>query len=215
MVSTVDGRAALEGRSAPISSPVDREVFHGLRTQAQAVMVGGRTAAIEGYGPIVKSPELAARREAEGLDAHPLAVLVSSSLAFDPAYVPLLGDVSSRVAVITGAGHDIEGAAAQITYIRTSAGEGSLRPALEQLREEHGVASILCEGGPTLFHALLREDLVSELFLCVSPMLAGGEPALDIVHGPVLREPADLWLISCHEAEDSLFLRYRVRRGTP
>ena len=169
MVSTVDGRAAVEGRSAPISSPADREIFHGLRTQAHAVMVGGRTAAIEGYGPIVKSPELAARREAEGLDAQPLAVLVSSSLAFDAADVPMLGDAGSRVAVVTSAEHEIEGAAAQITYIRTSAGEGSLRPALEELHEEHGVASILCEGGPTLFHALLREDLVSELFLCREP----------------------------------------------
>ena len=73
--------------------------------------------------------------------------------------------------------------------------------------------SILCEGGPTLFHTLLAEDLVTELFLCLRPMLAGGEPALDIVAGAALPAPADLWLISCHEAEDSLFLRYRVRRG--
>ena len=212
MVSTADGRAAVDGRSAPISSPADREIFHGLRTQVDAVMVGCRTAAIERYGSIVKSPALSARREAERLDAHPLAVLVSNSLALEAADVPLLADAAARVAVITSAEHEIEGAAAQITYVRTTAGEGSLRPALERLRQEHGVGSILCEGGPSLFHALLREDLVSELFLCVSPMLVGGEPALDIVHGPALPEPADLRLISCHEAADALFLRYRVRR---
>jgi riboflavin biosynthesis pyrimidine reductase len=212
MVSTADGRGAVEGKSAPMSSPADREIFHGLRTQVDAVMVGGRTASIEGYGPMIKSPELAARREEEGLEPNPLAVLVSSSLAFDPGDVPLLGDPESRVAVVTSAANELEGTAAQMTYIRTPAGEGNLKPALALLREEHGVGSILCEGGPSLFHALLREELVTELFLSVAPLLAAGEPALDIVHGPALPEPARLWLVSCNEAEDSLFLRYRVRR---
>ncbi len=213
MVSTADGRGTVEGRTAPISDQADREIFHGLRTQADAVMVGARTAAIEGYGPIVKSLALAGRREGEGLAPVPLAVLVSQSLAFTADQVPLLADPAARVVIVTPAERELEGVNAAIEYIRIPPGDGSLAEGVRRLAEEHGVRSIICEGGPSLNHALLREGLVTELFLSISPMLAGGEPALDIVHGPALEDPAALLLISCHEAEDSLFLRYRVRRG--
>ena len=40
MVSTADGKAAVQGRTVAISSSVDRAVFHNLRTQADAVMAG-------------------------------------------------------------------------------------------------------------------------------------------------------------------------------
>ena len=43
-VATLDGRATVEGRSGPIGDQADRELFHGLRTQADAVMVGANTA---------------------------------------------------------------------------------------------------------------------------------------------------------------------------
>src|SRR2546423_9822015 len=43
MVSTLDGRIAIDGRSGPIGGEADRELFFGLRTQADAVMVGAGT----------------------------------------------------------------------------------------------------------------------------------------------------------------------------
>jgi riboflavin biosynthesis pyrimidine reductase len=208
MVATVDGRATVEGRTAPMSSPADRELFHGLRTQADAVMVGARTAVLERYGRVVKSDALAARREAEGLEREPLAVLTSCSLGFTAQEIPLLQENDARVAIVTQADGEVAGAAADVSYVR-----GSLTEAMEALREEHGVRSVLCEGGPTLNRALLAEGLVDQLFLSVAPTLTGGDPMLAIVNGPELEDPPDLWLLSCHEAEDSLFLRYAVRRG--
>jgi riboflavin biosynthesis pyrimidine reductase len=47
MIATVDGRAVIDGRSGPIGDAADRELFHGLRTQADAVMCGARTATVE------------------------------------------------------------------------------------------------------------------------------------------------------------------------
>ena len=60
-------------------------------------------------------------------------------------------------------------------------------PDLARLREDHGVRSVLCEGGPTLNTHLLAAGLVDELFLSVDPVLVGGEDALTIVAG---RPPA-------------------------
>jgi 5-amino-6-(5-phosphoribosylamino)uracil reductase len=80
------------------------------------------------------------------------------------------------------------------------------------LRADYGVRSVLCEGGPHLNSALLRERLVDELFLCVSPRIAGepNEPAS--VEGIALPSPIDLELMTLHEAEQHLFFRYRLRR---
>ena len=50
MVSSLDGKATLEGRTQALSGEADRALFHELRTQADAVMVGAGTARSERYG---------------------------------------------------------------------------------------------------------------------------------------------------------------------
>src|SRR5918912_133860 len=54
MVVTADGRATLGGRTKEISSPADRELFHSLREQVDAVMAGTGTIALERYGRLVR-----------------------------------------------------------------------------------------------------------------------------------------------------------------
>ncbi len=82
---------------------------------------------------------------------------------------------------------------------------------IELLRAEHGVRSILCEGGPTLNSALLAQGLVDELFLTLSPQLVGGEDPLTIVAGPELEPPLQLDLVSLIEGGGDLLLRWRLR----
>jgi riboflavin biosynthesis pyrimidine reductase len=53
---------------------------------------------------------------------------------------------------------------------------------LRRLRTEHGVGSVLCEGGPQLLGDLLRADLVDELHLVIATKLAGGELPVTSVH---------------------------------
>lgn len=79
MVSTADGKVTIGGRSGPIGNEADRKLFHRLRTQADAVMVGAGTLRIEGYRRLVRDPDLRAARVAEGLAPDPLLVVVSRS----------------------------------------------------------------------------------------------------------------------------------------
>jgi riboflavin biosynthesis pyrimidine reductase len=77
------------------------------------------------------------------------------------------------------------------------------------------VPRLLCEGGPTLFGAMLHEELVDELFLTIAPKLAGGGRGPTIASGPPLAEPAKLrirWLL---EREETLFARYEVPPQNP
>jgi 2,5-diamino-6-(ribosylamino)-4(3H)-pyrimidinone 5'-phosphate reductase len=209
MVSTADGKAAVEGRTRAISSETDRQLFHHLRTQADAVMAGAGTVRTERYGPIVKNDELREKRKREGLDPNPLAIIVSGSLQL-PVDVPLLQDPESRVVILTHSRGELSGHRAQVDYLRSEGGTFDLRPLMERLRTDYGVRSVLCEGGPTLNASLLPYGLVDELFLTITPKLAGGADALTIVAGAPLPELVGLELVWALEDGSELYLRYRL-----
>ena len=207
MVATADARATVSGRTAPISSVADRQVFHGLRTRVDAVMVGAGTVRTERYGRLVRDPRRREQRRAAGLDPDPLAIVVSGSLNL-PADVPLLAEPEQRVVVVTASDGVIEGCAADVRYLRSSPVD--LAGALAQLRAEYGVRSILCEGGPHLNGSLLDAGLIDELFLTTSPAIAGGAAPLTILEGAAAGEPRALELVWLVAAGSELFARYAV-----
>jgi riboflavin-specific deaminase-like protein len=210
MAATADGRVAIGGRSAPVAGSADRELFHHLRTQADAVMVGAGTARIERYRRVVKGEELPAKRERSGVRPEPLAVIVSGSLDV-PSDLPVLQDPDSQVVVITASAESLPDVAANLSYLREP-GDWSLTGSMRALRTEHGIRSIVCEGGPHLNSSLLREGLVDELFLCISPRIAGEPNEPTSVEGVALPTPVDMQLVTLHEADEHLFFRYRLRR---
>jgi riboflavin-specific deaminase-like protein len=207
MVSSLDGKATIDWRTRGLSSELDRRLFHQLRTQADAVMVGAGTARVEGYGRMAKSEELREKRRAEGLEPDPLAVIVSARLDL-PADLPILNEPEQRVVIATGSDATLPDLAAQVEYVRVG---DDLPVLMARLREEHGIRSVLCEGGPTLNSHLLAAGLIDELFLTLHPKLSGGAAALTIVAGRTLVAPAELELVSLAEGDGDLFTRWRIQ----
>ncbi len=76
--------------------------------------------------------------------------------------------------------------------------------ALADLRAR-GVRALLCEGGPTLNRALLAAGVVDELFLTLSPLLAGNRDAPRIVEGDDLPAPVRLALEWVLRHDDELY----------
>ncbi len=214
MVSTVDGRASLGGRSGGIGGSADKELFHGLRTVVDAVMAGAGTVRAEHYRRLVRDEPKRELRAQRGLAEEPLACVVSGRLALDGG-IPLLDDPDARVAIITSSAASLpKGCRASIDYVR-AAREGALDlpGAMSQLHDRLGVRTLLCEGGPHLNAQLLAGGLVDELFLSVSPMLAGGDAVsetLRILSGPELNPPVALELVGALEHQSHLFLRYKI-----
>ena len=61
-----------------------------------------------------------------------------------------------------------------IKIITAGAGEGiDLAIALQHLRQELGIRTLLCEGGPTLYGELLRKQLIDEEFRTISLQVLG------------------------------------------
>lgn len=209
-VATADGRTSFDGRSGPISDEGDRQVFHGLRERVDAVMAGTATMRSERYGRMARDPERRRRRTQRGLAAEPLAVVITRS-GDVPLDIPLFAEPEANVVLFTPTDLDTSPCAAQVEVVRLDPGELTMTTAFRRLSSEYNVRVLLCEGGPTVFGALLHEDLVDELFLTVSPRLAGGGSEALITSGPPLPELLNLSLLWALEREGSLFLRYATR----
>lgn len=206
MVHTTDGRATVAGRTAPISSVADRQLFHALRTRVDAIMVGGGTLRVERYGRLVRDAARREQRRLIGLQPDPLAIVVSGSLDLAPD-LPLLQDPDSRVVIVTASQRSIDAVRADVQYMRFPDGV-DLGAALGLLRADNRVRCILCEGGPNLNASLVAAGLIDELFLTTVPAVAGGAGALSIMDGAPLQMPAPLELHSLCEHEGELFARY-------
>jgi riboflavin-specific deaminase-like protein len=209
-VASVDGRATVSGRSAPLSDEGDRALFHTLRESVDAVMAGTQTLQVERYGRLIKNPDARRRRVQRGLQAEPIAAVVSRS-GLVPYEIPLFSEPEARIVEFTGASAP-RPVPAQRELVSLDPDEVTLPRVMQQLRDEFGVRTLLCEGGPTLFGSLVAEDLVDELFLTLTPQLVGGVDNPAIVSGPPLPEPADLRLRWALERNGSLFLRFGFQR---
>jgi riboflavin-specific deaminase-like protein len=210
MVSTVDGRAALDGRSSALGGPADLAMLLELRTLADAVLIGTGTVRAEGYDRLVRDPERRARRRAAGLAEDPTAVLLSPSGRV-PWEAGLFAAAEQPVLVCAGRdGLEVPEVAASVEVLALD--DPALAALLGVLRAR-GVRSMLCEGGPGLNRSLFAAGLVDELFLTVGPVISGDDREPAIVAGPPLGSPAALELRSVSRAGDDLFLRYAVARG--
>jgi len=209
-VVSADGLAADEdGRSGGLGGPGDRELFRALRAHADGILVGAGTARTEGYGPHRLRPDLAARRAADGRDRPAAIVLVTRSLALDLAGEVFTAAATPTVVVTCAAAPAAARAAAARAGVLVVAGEDEvdLPLAVRLLREDHGLAHLLCEGGPRLVRGVLGAGLADELCLTLAPLVLGAD-------GPrfVGRLPGrvGLELAAVHEQDGELFLRYRI-----
>jgi 5-amino-6-(5-phosphoribosylamino)uracil reductase len=83
------------------------------------------------------------------------------------------------------------------------------------LKAEYDIDLLLCEGGPTLNHALISANLADELFVTLAPMRVGGGTSSDapVIPNGSPDQPKRMHLLSVYLASDELFLRYALNPG--
>lgn len=202
-VSSADGAATVGGRSGPLGGPGDKRIFDMLRLRCDALLVGANTVRTEKYDALRPDPRW---REAHGLTPYPLMVILSHSLDLDPEQA-IFAD-APRPPLILAAPGPAPGKLGEVAEMVTVS---DLAEVPVELRRR-GATRILCEGGPSLFGQLIAADLVDELCLTVSPLLAGGS-AGRIATGPPT-EAREMGLRQVLTDGHQLFLRYAVRSPT-
>lgn len=210
-VSSVDGAVTLDSYSAGLSGPVDKRVFGVLRKVCDVLLVAAGTLRHEGYRALrLDEPRRAWRRE-RGLPEYPTLVVVSRSLRLDPAQAAFADAPVRPVVLTTTDAVAPPGLSDVVDLLRCGTGSVDLAAGLAALRER-GFGQVLCEGGPHLFGALTAADLVDEVCLTVSPLLAGPGPGrITAGDGSV---PRGMTLRHVLAGEDGmLLLRYERDRG--
>lgn len=206
-VASVDGGATADGLSGGLSGDADKRLFELLRRTADAVLVGAGTVRSEGYGAMRVGDDSVAWRTARGMTAHPVFVIVSGSLDLDPASeiftkAPVMPIIVTSGTSTTEKRSAFDGLARVIVAGDT---ELQVEVMLAQLRDL-GLDAILCEGGPSLFGALLEAGVVDELRLTVSPVLVAGDAPR--ISGRPLRQPIEARLAEILLSGDVLLLGY-------
>ncbi|HWH94886.1 MAG TPA: dihydrofolate reductase family protein [Baekduia sp.] len=212
MVTSVDGRAAVAGRSVALGHPADRALLRELRTAADAILVGTGTLAAERYATLLDD-EQRARRVAEGRPAHPIIATVSRLLALPVAVAPVFMEDGVPIVAFTEAGEEVAAPAvdASLDVVRFAAGTLTLMAALEALAAR-GVRGVLCEGGPSLLRRLVAEGALDDVLVTVAPLLAGGSGPAMLEGAALAPGPARLMLRGVHRADDHVFLHYGLQR---
>ncbi|WP_460956029.1 pyrimidine reductase family protein [Parasphingorhabdus pacifica] len=215
-VSSLDGAVTVGGRSRGLSSRADQRVLGLIRDLSDVVLAGIGTATVEGYRGIKPTEARNARRTRFGLSEQPPPIaLVTRRCSLTPD-APLVTDTHVAPIVLTCEAAPVERrralADAGVDVVVTGDEDVDLHEAVSAL-DRRGLGRIGCEGGPTLFGKLIEQDLVDELCLTVSPMLAGGD-AGRIATGTPIEQPRGMRLVSALRAEESLLLlRYARMRG--
>ena len=208
--------------------PHDQWLMGLLRARADAVTVGANTLRTEsehrwtsGFIFPADEPTFAAMRAAEGRQRFPLQVFLTRSGEL-PRDAAVFDDPDLEVVVATterGAdrlaatlGDDVE-----VTVLVAGDDDLDLADVHRQLHRDHGVRTILCEGGPRIYGALLAAGELDEEFLTLSPVIVGGggdpeRPGL--LEGVPLApgDPTRARLLGLRRAGDHLFLRTAYRR---
>ncbi len=84
---------------------------------------------------------------------------------------------------------------------------------LATLRNKYNVRRLACEGGPTLFRALLKRSFIDQLNLTIAPYMFGGAkaPTLTGLSKEFLPHSARCLLIDMRKIGDECFLTYRIK----
>lgn len=206
MVTSADGATSVDGVSASLSSPVDRQVFSAIRAAADVILVAAETVRREGYRSPKTSPEVAASRKGRNQSPRPRLAVVSGSLDLDFT-APMFDDRPPPMlfTVFDPPTHRLAQAEAAAEVHRVGNDQVDLAEVLHRIGQT-GAGVVLAEGGPSLNGQLLAAGLLDELCWTISPTLVGGNTPRMTRDAPphIDRLRLDRVLAQDH----TLFLRY-------
>lgn len=209
MVTSIDGRAQLDGTAEGLGSRADRRLMRLYRASFDAVGSGAGTLRQTGVWLRV-GRDLEERRRARGQTPNPVGVVLAGANAV-PADAPWFRGDEPRLLVV-GSGNPLDEAPPGTELLRAP----DPRPApawVLACLHDRGIRTFLLEGGPHVNAAFFAEGLVDELYWTVGAHVLGTD-ALGMLAplggGSTYRpRPRRAALVGVHRHEDELFLRYR------
>lgn len=103
MISTADGATAIDGNSAKLGGPADREVFLHLHRSADCVLVGAQTIRQDSYSPLPAHQKLVVLSHSGDLGANTQALLDAGNTQIVTGDVhKVVHDLPGNICVLEG-----------------------------------------------------------------------------------------------------------------
>ncbi len=203
---TLDGKMATKTGSSEISGKEDLLRVHELRREVDAIMVGINTI-------ITDDPKLTVHKIRADKKDNPIRVVVDSR-ARTPLFSRILNsDASTIIAVTEEASPERVEKLNKVAEVLVC---GKNRVDLDLLLEKlasSGVNTLMLEGGSTLNYSMLIGGLVSEMRVCIAPMIAGGKDAKTLADGngvDYMKDAVKLKLKKNYQLGEDLIVEYLV-----
>ena len=212
---TADGKVTTKN-FGPVDFTSREDKLHLFRQRAlaDAVLIGHTSLERDNVrlGLPVEMQELRIKR---GQSRCPLRVIVSNKGRIDDRLKIFQSDISPIIIFSTKRmpWENQKALQKKNTLHLADAEHVDLAVMLETLRNQYNVRTLACEGGPTLFRALLERDLVDQLNLTIAPYMFGGAtaPTLTGLSKKFLPASAHCSLIKMRTIENECFLTYRIK----
>jgi riboflavin biosynthesis pyrimidine reductase len=199
MVTTIDGKIITGDRNEDVhdlGSDLDHATMKQIAAPAGAVLIGA--------GTLRSTPGLAYRR-------MPLRLVATARGEVDPTHAFFTSDHAPAFVVTSQLG--ASRLPAGLNVLACGETETDWVAVFAALRNEMGVTHLLVEGGSELNAALLKADLIDELFMTLAPKIKLGRDIPTYADGePLTRDAVQKYDLIAHQmVENELFLRYRRR----
>jgi 2,5-diamino-6-(ribosylamino)-4(3H)-pyrimidinone 5'-phosphate reductase len=173
---TIDGKIATKTGNSEISGIEDLIRVHKLRKDVDAIMVGINTV-------IADDPRLTVHKIPANIEDNPIRVVIDSKARTPLSSRILNSDAPTLIVVCEAASSKKIKRLNEIVEVMIC-GKTSidLNTLMEKLALK-GIKSLMLEGGSTLNYSMLMEGLVSEMRICIAPMVVGGKDAKTLADG--------------------------------
>lgn len=204
---SLDGKIATSGGESKLSSQEDLKRVHELRAAVDGIMVGVGTL-------LADDPKLTVKL-VRGRSPQRIIVDSNARTPLDSYAVRSAKQTPTIIAAASIAPEQRIRRLERAGVIVLTCGSGSrvsLSLLLRRLRAR-GIKRILLEGGGTLSWSMLRQGLVDEVSVAVSPRILGGAEAVTLAEGEGvarIKDAVRLRLMSVKKYGTDLVLRYRV-----
>lgn len=216
---TADGKISTRsGTPSGFTSTRDKRRMLEIRALTDAILVGRGTAEKDNMSMTIPDADLREQREALGKPGHPIRVLVTNS-GHVPPDLKIFTNQAAPTHIYTA--RPLSESLAEAVQVHHFPGETlDLPRMLDDLRKDHGVRTLVCEGGPTLLFSLVEQDLVDEMFITIAPIIFGGKdaPSMTGKPGTFLPESRQFRLKKMTVEDGECFAHYvrrRLRRAIP
>jgi len=213
---TVDGKITTRNFTpVDFTSREDKLHLFRQRAMADAVLVGHSTLKQDNVRLGLPQADLREARVKRGQTSYPIRVIVSNEGKIDNRLNIFQSEISPVIIFSTRQmpAKYQQALRERATLHLTRAQHVDLRGMLRTLRDKYKIRTIACEGGPTLFRALLERGLIDQLNLTIAPYLFGGAkaPTLTGLSREFLPASVHCSLIDMRVVGEECFLTYRIK----